>query len=77
MTPPGATPAAEALARALLQALAAADPAGAPLPRLVKQLGVSASVLLRAAHGVAGVRVWQDEAQGRWMLALTGGTPAD
>lgn len=75
MTHPGASSAAEALERALLQALAAAGPAGAPLPRLVKQLGVSASVLLRAAHGVPGVRVWQDEAQGRWMLALAGGTP--
>jgi|GEM_PF-4458385 len=76
MTHHGATPAAEALARALLQALEGTSPAGAPLPRLVKQLGVSASVLLRAAHGVPGVRVWQDEAQGRWMLALAGGTPA-
>jgi len=75
---------APALAQAALQALAQAQQQGdgpLSLPRLSKQLGHSASAVLRelsfltdaalggGRRGPGWVRVWQE--QGRWMVALT------
>lgn len=69
------------LGLALLQALADDEKGreGISLPRLSKQLGQSASAVLREAHalsdaamggrpGPGWVRVWQ--AEGRWMVRL-------
>lgn len=78
---PTAQPDLRPLGLALLQALVDDEKGheGMSLPRLSKQLGQSASAVLREAHalsdavmgglrGPGWVRVWQEE--GRWMVGL-------